>query len=88
MSSHRTPSSERIQTQDLDDGDEENILRIPSSESVKPERAADPELNVIPSPNAQRHEWVTGFKLFNIITAVALVTFLMLLDTSIVSTVS
>ncbi|CAI7676372.1 unnamed protein product [Penicillium discolor] len=86
MSSHRTPSSDRTQTKDLDDGDKENIIRVPSPESFKPELAADPELNVIPSPNAQRDEWVTGFKLFNIITAVALVTFLMLLDTSIVST--
>ncbi|KAJ5680303.1 hypothetical protein N7536_011442 [Penicillium majusculum] len=81
MSSHRTPSSDRTQTKDLDDGDKENIIRVPSPESVKSELAADPELNVIPSPNAQRDECVTGFKLFNIITAVALVTFLMLLDT-------
>lgn len=85
MSSHRTPSSDRTQTKDLDDGDKENIIRVPSLESVKPELAADLELNVIPSPNAQQDEWVTGFKLFNIIAAVALVTFLMLLDTSIVS---
>lgn len=88
MSSHRTPSSDRTQTKDLDDVDKKNIIRVPSPESVKSELAADPELNVIPSPNAQRDECVTGFKLFNIITAVALVTFLMLLDTSIVSTVS
>jgi hypothetical protein len=88
MSSHRVASSDRTQTQHLDDGDKENMNCAPSSESVKPELAADPKVNVAPSPNAQEDEWVTGFKLFNIITAVALVCLLMLLDTSIVSTVS
>ncbi|KAE8420989.1 major facilitator superfamily domain-containing protein [Aspergillus pseudocaelatus] len=55
------------------------------TQTQNPELDADPERNAAPSPNSQE-EWVTGFKLFNIITAVALVCLLMLLDTSIVST--
>lgn len=80
MSSHGTASSDRTQTQNVHDGHKENSI-------CKPELDADPERNAAPSTNSQE-EWVTGFKLFNIITAVALVCLLMLLDTSIVSTVS
>ncbi|KAE8153599.1 major facilitator superfamily domain-containing protein [Aspergillus avenaceus] len=48
--------------------------------------AADFEVNVASNAKTQDSEWVTGFKLLNIITAIALVCFLMLLDTSIIST--
>ncbi|KAE8406865.1 major facilitator superfamily domain-containing protein [Aspergillus pseudonomiae] len=79
MSSHRSASSDETKSQHVDGADKENIER-------KPELAADPEVTVAPSPSAQEQQWVTGFKLFNIITAVALVCLLMLLDTSIIST--
>lgn len=59
----------------MDYEDKESVIRVPSLESVKPDLAADPEVNVAPILNAQDDEWVTGSKLFNIITAVALVCF-------------
>ncbi|GAB1210514.1 hypothetical protein APSETT445_009308 [Aspergillus pseudonomiae] len=65
MSSHRSASSDETKSQHVDGADKENIER-------KPELAADPEVTVAPSPSAQEQQWVTGFKLFNIITAVAL----------------
>lgn len=40
------------------------------------------------SHTPEKHEWITGIKLAIIITAITLVTLLMLLDTSIVVTVS
>ena len=81
MSSRRTASSDKTQTQNLREEDKEYII-------CKPELATDFEVIAASSLNAQKEEWVTGFKLFTIITAVALVCLLMLLDTSIVSTVS
>ena len=59
----------------------------PPSKDLKPEMAEDSEHAPKPAPPAQEQEWVTGFKLLAIMTAVTLVALLMLLDTSIVVTV-
>lgn len=89
MLSHIPASSDKTQPPNLDNGDKEKYLHVPLSQSAKPYLATNFEVNVVaPSPKAQEDEWVTGFKLFNIITAVALVCLLLLLDTSIVATVS
>lgn len=42
----------------------------------------------VPEPKAEEEEWVTGFKLAVIVAAVTMAAFLMLLDVSIVATVS
>jgi len=66
----------------------ERDLSIPPSEDLQlgldndvPEPAPDAP------PATQEQEWVSGFKLFTIMTAITLVCFLMLLDTSIIATV-
>lgn len=88
MSSSSAASLNRTHPQNLDDGDKEKAFRIFSPERVKPELAVHPEVSMASCLNSKENEWAAGFKLFNIITAVALVCLLMLLDTSIVSTVS
>lgn len=87
MSSSNTLSSEK------------SNLQIPSHECNKPDGMAfspqndkphtttKAELNVA-SDMERNQQWATGFKLFNIISALGLVCLLMLLDTSIISTVS
>jgi hypothetical protein len=54
--------------------------------SSDPEKGADG--TVIPANTSEEHQYITGVKLFLVMAAVTLACFLMLLDTSIITTVS
>ena len=61
-------------------------LSTPPSDDMQPESNQVPEPAPDALPATQEQEWVSGFKLFSIMTAITLVCFLMLLVTSIVVT--
>lgn len=80
-------------------GDEEKV-QMPfrsSTEEEKRDVGSDSQVSekasvvdaapIAPIPAAPEHEWVTGMKLATIMIAGTLVTFLMMLDTSIIVTV-
>jgi flagellar biosynthesis protein FliP len=85
MASTIPPSPTKEQPSDVDSENRERELSTPPSDDIQPESNQGHELDV--SPTTQEQEWVSGIKLFNIMTAITLVCFLMLLDTSIVVTV-
>jgi len=62
-------------------------LSIPPSDDIQPESNPVSELASDALPATQEQEWVSGLKLFTIMTGVTLVCLLMLLDTSIIVTV-
>ncbi|KAJ5805372.1 major facilitator superfamily domain-containing protein, partial [Penicillium riverlandense] len=76
----------KAQALERDPNQNGNDSSLPSSEYPKPEALAKPELSPPPAGIDQEYEWVTGYKLLTIMTAVILVALLMLLDTSIVVT--
>jgi hypothetical protein len=54
-----------------------------------PVSSASPDNDpTVPAPEAEEEEWVTGLKLAVIVAAITMAAFLMLLDVSIVATVS
>jgi hypothetical protein len=80
----------------IQDSTDESPRDLPASTMVSKEQAG----HLSPEPEIEREneleavdnseeetKWVTGFPLFTLMGAVTLVTFLMLLDTSIISTV-
>jgi hypothetical protein len=85
-SSSSSPSPNKEQYSDVEMEKKEQELPTPLSDDIQP------GLNQIPEPRSnapittQEQEWVSGFKLFVIMTAVSLVCLLMLLDTSIIVT--
>ncbi|KAK9243070.1 major facilitator superfamily domain, general substrate transporter [Lipomyces tetrasporus] len=86
MAAEAPPSPTRPEPAELEANHDEKGLSAPSSNDLKPEPNDDRE-PAPPAPlPAQEYEWVTGWKLFMIMTAVTLVALLMLLDTSIVVT--
>ena len=86
MTSSSSPAPSKEQTSDVEAGKKEQELSTPLSDDIQP------ELNYVPEPGSnapgtsQEEEWVSGFKLFVIMTAVSLVCLLMLLDSSIIVT--
>lgn len=71
---------------DREEEKKEQELSTPPSDEIQPK--SERVLQSVPNapPAAQEPEWISGFKLFTIMTAITLVCFLMLLDTSIVVT--
>ncbi|KAK9344618.1 hypothetical protein V1522DRAFT_171594 [Lipomyces starkeyi] len=86
MAAEAPPSPTRPEPAELEANHDEKELSAPSSNDLKPEPNDDPEPPPPAPSSAQEYEWVTGWKLFMIMTAVTLVALLMLLDTSIVVT--
>jgi hypothetical protein len=86
MTSSSSPSPNKEQHSDVETEKKERELPTPLSDGIQS------ELNQVPEPGSnapstsQEQEWVSGFKLFVIMTAVSLVCLLMLLDTSIIVT--
>jgi hypothetical protein len=68
--------------------DKEQERSIPSSSDPENESNPAPEAKTTATPALEEHEWVSGIKLLAILTAITLVCFLVLLDTSIVVTVN
>jgi hypothetical protein len=68
--------------------DKEQDRSIPSSSDPENESNPAPKANTTATPPPEEHEWVSGIKLLTILTAITLVCFLVLLDTSIVVTVN
>lgn len=72
-----------------------NLSRSPAvlpqiiDKEAQPSSSESPDdAQAVPEPKAEEEEWVTGFKLAVIVAAVTMAAFLMLLDVSIVATVS
>ncbi|MCJ1386881.1 hypothetical protein MMC17_010009 [Xylographa soralifera] len=83
------PSSPtRQELSDLDGEAEKNEqdLSFPPSDDLEPESEQVPEPAPTAPPATQEEPWVSGIKLLNIISALTLVCFLVLLDTSIIAT--
>jgi hypothetical protein len=102
MASTTSPSPARPQSSQQEIGDEQTKISIHSSEDANLEKQqselAAPQLNkTAQEPDKVlelasdsfpvEEQWVSGFKLFSIMTSVSLVAFLMLLDTAIIVTV-
>jgi len=76
----------------------EDGASVPESTAIEPQKALDeaqysstepPEQAPAPTVvEAKQEEWITGFKLGVIVAAISMAAFLMLLDVSIVATVS
>ena len=103
MASTTSPSPARPQSSQQEIGDEQTKISIHSSEDANLEKQqselAAPQFNkTAQEPDkvlelaserfpVEEQQWVSGFKLFSIMTSVSLVAFLMLLDTAIIVTV-
>jgi hypothetical protein len=74
------------QPSELEAEKKEQELSTPPSYDIQPESNQVPEPAPDAPPATQEQDWVSGFKLFPIMTAITLGCFLMLLDTSIVVT--
>jgi hypothetical protein len=83
------PSPTKLQPSGLDkEGSEiEQDISIRKSEGLELESNQAIQLAPAVPTASQESQWVTGFKLFNIIGAITIVVLLVLLDVSIVSTV-
>ncbi len=62
--------------------------QIIDKEAQPPSPEIPDDAQAVPAPKAEEEEWVTGLKLAAIVTALTMAAFLMLLDISIVATVS
>jgi hypothetical protein len=71
---------------DREEDMKEQELSTPPSDEIQPNSERVPQSAPNAPAAAQEPEWISGFKLFTIMTAITLVCFLMLLDTSIVVT--
>jgi len=89
MASTQPPSQQPSDALDLEKKEsEEDHSKSPSDEhelELKPGSKQTPKHDK-PANQDQEPEWVSGFKLFTVMAAVTFVCFLMLLDSSIVST--
>ncbi len=104
MASTTSSSPARPQSSQQEIGDVQTKISIHSSEDANLEKQqselAAPQLNkTAQEPDkvlelasdsfpVEEQQWVSGFKLFSIMTSISLVAFLMLLDTAIIVTVS
>ena len=82
MPSLASPTGERS----LEQEDEKQRHGTSDPSSIEPKEAVIQDVNQ--QSTHDEHQWVTGVPLFTIMGAICLVCFLMLLDTSIIATVS
>jgi len=90
MASRTPPSPTKPQSSALDQeaAKKEQDLSFPRVIELEPESNLASEPAVANPPATQEDQWVSGFKLLNIIAAITLVWLLVLVDTSIIVTVS
>jgi hypothetical protein len=81
-----TPPSLTMKVSEIEPEESKNDFSAPPSDDSQAGSHEDPKpVPEAPQPT-QDQEWVSGFKLLSIMTAVSLVCLLMLLDTSIIVT--
>lgn len=90
MASTIPPSPTKLEPSELDveASKKEQDLSSPPSEELEPESNQAPEPATTAPTASQEEQWVAGIKLVNIMAAITLVVLLVLLDTSIVATVT